>query len=181
MRKAIDAGYTAGTVMQSKITDDENDRQLRLGFDFDGVVVDDEAEQCFQEHGDLNEFREHEVRLANSPLAGGPMEKLLKKLSVFQRLEREKKKKDPTYERILNTAIITARSAPTHERVVTTLKSMGVEVDQIFFLGGIDKRKIIDVFKPHIFFDDQKVHLKHLVNTPAVHIPFGKLNTVAKP
>lgn len=177
VRKAMSAGYAAGTVLKSPVVDDDNDTQLRLGFDFDGVVADDEAERCFQEHNDLDEFRDHEVRLANSPLAGGPIEKLLKHLSQFQRLERQKKKEHPEYKRILNTAIITARSAPAHERVVTTLKNMGVEVDQTFFLGGVSKQKILNVFKPHIFFDDQKVHLMDL-GTPAVHIPFGKLNEI---
>ncbi len=177
VRKAVAAGYAAGTVLKSPVVDDDNDVQLRLGFDFDGVVADDEAERCFQAHNDLNEFRDHEVRLANSPLAGGPIEKFLKHLSVFQRLERKKKKADPTYQRILNTAIITARSAPAHERVVITLKSLGIEVDQVFFLGGICKQNILNVFKPHIFFDDQMVHLKNL-GSPAVHIPFGKINEI---
>lgn len=180
VRKAVSAGFAAGTVLESHFVDNEEDKELRIGFDFDGVVADDETEQCFQAHKDLNEFRDHEVRLADQPISGGPIEKLLKKLSYYQKLELKKKEQEPDYQRILSTAIITARSAPAHERVVTTLKNMGVEVDQVFFLGGISKEKIIDIFKPHIFFDDQMVHLKNLENTPAVHIPFGKVNEMTK-
>jgi len=65
---------------------------------------------------------------------------------------------------------------PAHERVVTTLKNLDIEVDEVFFLGGIDKSRILDILKPHIFFDDQMVHLHHLKNVPAVHIPFGIAN-----
>lgn len=177
VRKALAAGYAAGTVLNRKVEDDESDMELRLGFDFDGVIADDESEQFFQQHKcNLDDFREHEIQLANSPLAGGPIEKLLRKLSEFQKMERKLKKKDHNYKKILSTAIITARSAPAHERVVTTLKSMGVEVDQVFFLGGISKSKILDVFRPHMFFDDQLVHLKNLESMAAVHIPFGQVN-----
>lgn len=170
------AGFAAGRVLECHYVDNDNDKQLRLGFDFDGVIADDEAEQCFQEHKDLNEFSNHERRFAQSPLSGGPMEKLLKQLSHFQKLEQLKKEQDPNYNKILRSAIITARCAPAHERVVTTLKSMGVEVDEVFFLGGISKDRILNVYQPHIFFDDQLVHLQKLENTPAVHIPFGKVN-----
>ena len=62
------------------------------------------------------------------------------------------------------------------ERVLTTLKSKNIEVDQMFFLGGVDKSRILNIMRPHIFFDDQKVHLKNLNNIPAVHIPFGIAN-----
>ena len=78
--------------------------------------------------------------------------------------------------RILKTSIVTARNAPAHERVITSLKEWGVEVDDAFFLGGIEKSRILNVMKPHIFFDDQKVHLEHIDKIPAVHIPFGIAN-----
>ena len=60
--------------------------------------------------------------------------------------------------------------------MVTTLKNLNIEVDDVFFLGGIDKSRILNILKPHIFFDDQMVHLDHLENIPAVHIPFGIAN-----
>ena len=71
---------------------------------------------------------------------------------------------------------MTARNAPAHERVLTTLKEWNIEVDQLFFLGGMDKSRILKIMKPHIFFDDQMIHLKNLDNVPAVHIPFGIAN-----
>ena len=99
-----------------------------------------------------------------------------KKISFFQRLENAQVDKNPNYKKILSTAIITARNAPAHERVVTTLKSLNIEVDDVFFLGGIDKTRILNILKPHIFFDDQMIHLDHLEDIPAVHIPFGIAN-----
>jgi 5'-nucleotidase len=75
-------------------------------------------------------------------------------------------------------AIITARNAPSHERVVTTLKSWGVSADETFFLGGMDKSRVLSVFKPHIFFDDQMAHLRASPGgpIPMVHVPFGIAN-----
>ena len=77
---------------------------------------------------------------------------------------------------ILQTAIVTARNAPAHERVLATLKEWNIEVDQLFFLGGMDKSRILKIMKLHIFFDDQIKHLQNLDNVPAVHIPFGITN-----
>lgn len=91
-------------------------------------------------------------------------------------MEKKKQDNDSSYKRILKTSIVTARNAPAHERVVASLKEWGVEVDDAFFLGGIDKARILNVMKPHIFFDDQMVHLEHIDNIPAVHIPFGVAN-----
>lgn len=84
--------------------------------------------------------------------------------------------KDKSYQRILKTAIVTARNAPAHERVISSLKTWGINVDEAFFLGGIEKSRILSIIKPHIFFDDQLGHLSHLRNIPAVHIPFGITN-----
>lgn len=71
---------------------------------------------------------------------------------------------------------MTARNAPAHERVLTTLEDWGIDVDQLFFLGGMDKSRVLEILKPHIFFDDQMVHLENLESVPAVHIPFGIAN-----
>ena len=81
-------------------------------------------------------------------------------------MEKKKADSDSSYKRILKTAIITARNAPAHERVVASLKSWGVEVDDAFFLGGIEKARILKIMKPHIFFDDQMAHLEHIDNIP---------------
>ena len=101
----------------------------------------------------------------------------IKKLSFMQKLEEKKCKEEPGYKKILRIAIITARNAPAHERVVTTLKSWGVSADEAFFLGGMDKSRILTIMKPHLFFDDQRSHLHSPAgNIPMVHIPFGIAN-----
>lgn len=83
---------------------------------------------------------------------------------------------DPNYTRILKTYIVTARNAPAHERLINTLKDWGVDVNVAFFLGGIEKSRVLDAMHPHIFFDDQMGHLSALQNIPAVHIPIGIMN-----
>lgn len=175
-RAAIEAGYAAGTVLNKDVVDDLSDTELRLGFDFDSVIADDSSEEFYKQHSKIEEYFEHEEKLSSHPLSEGPLGELLKKIAYYQRLERIKMEKETEYKPILKTSIITARNAPAHERVVTTLKYWNIDVDQVFFLGGIDKSRILNILKPHIFFDDQKTHLEHLVDIPAVHIPFGIAN-----
>lgn len=174
-RMAIDQGYAAGTVIGCSIEDDDTDDEFRLAFDFDSVLACDDSEKFYKKEGMINYMR-HEKELANEPLSAGPLEPLLEKISLFQRMERILAEADPMYKPILQTAIVTARNAPAHERVLTTLKNRDIEVDQMFFLGGVDKSRILNIMKPHIFFDDQKCHLENLSNIPAVHIPFGIAN-----
>lgn len=177
-KAANDSGFAAGTVLNKEVVDDDSDIELRIGFDFDGVLVNDESETVFKQSGDINEYFNHEKDHAEDPLPLGPVGPLLQRISAFQKLEREKADNDPTYKRILKTAIITARNAPAHERVITTLRTWEVEVDEAFFLGGIDKSRILNIMQPHIFFDDQMIHLNHLDKIPAVHIPFGIANKI---
>jgi len=158
------------------IADDEEDVELRLAFDFDGVIADDEAEIIYQETQDIQKYHDHEEEYANHPLRDGLLADLLKKISFFQKLEQKKQKQDSTYKRILKTSIVTARNAPSHERMIYTLKNMGVEVNEAFFLGGIEKARVLNIMKPHMFFDDQIGHLEHIDKVPAVHIPFGIVN-----
>lgn len=174
-KKALAAGYAAGTILNKTIVDDDNDTEFRLAFDFDSVLASDEAEMVYKNEG-LDNYMEHEVQYASQPLKGGPLEPLLKRISFFQNMEKRKVANDPTYVPILQTAIVTARNAPAHERVLTTLKDWDIVVDQLFFLGGMDKSRILKIMKPHIFFDDQMIHLENLDNIPAVHIPFGVAN-----
>ena len=102
---------------------------------------------------------------------------LFAKLAFFQKLERKREAEDDSYERILRIAIVTARNAPSHERVVTTLRAWGVSADETFFLGGIDKTRVLKVMKPHIYFDDQMSHLSSAAGLiPSVHVPFGVAN-----
>lgn len=174
VKAACEQGFAAGKVLKSNIVDDE-DLELRLAFDFDGVVASDEAEQIYQEQG-MDAFHQHEAGLAKKPLQPGLLGDLLKKISYFQKLEAKRQAKDPNYKRILKTAIVTARNAPSHERMVNTLKNWGVSVNEAFFLGGIEKARILEIMHPHMFFDDQIGHLSNLKNIPSVHIPIGVAN-----
>jgi 5'-nucleotidase len=174
---AIKENYPAGRFIQTKIEDDEQDLELRIAFDFDGVIIDDQAEAVFKESGQLKMFHEFEVKNAMTAHNPGPLAEFFKKLSFFQKLESRKQNENSKYEKILKTAIITARNAPAHERVINTLGQWGVEVDEMFLLGGIEKKRILEVFKPHLFLDDQLTHLDaKLENIPLVHIPFGIAN-----
>ncbi len=173
---AINVGFPAGKVIETIIEDDETDNELRLAFDFDGVIVDDEAEVVYKETGDLNKFHENETKNMLKPLNPGPLNALFQKISFFQKLETKKELEDPDYKRILKISIVTARNAPSHERMINTLKKWEINVDEAFFLGGIDKGRILKVLKPHMFFDDQIIHLEKISNIPMVHIPFGIAN-----
>lgn len=173
--QAIQAGFPAGIVLPSVVNDDA-DGELRIAFDFDGVIADDEAETVFKKQG-LPEFQAHESVKSHIPHNPGLLAPLFKKLSALQRLEAALENDDRHYQRLIRTAIITARSAPAHERVVTSLEEWGLLPNETFFLGGMDKKHILSIFKPHMFFDDQKQHLQPCVdNIPMVHIPFGIAN-----
>ena len=177
VRKAIEAGYPAGIVIPSNITDDETDRELRVAFDFVGVIADDESEAVFRKNENVEEFETHETSMAKIPHNPGPLSELFEKLAILNRIEAQREASEKDYKRILRTAIITARGTPASERVVTTLNAMGVSPDETFFLGGIEKRKILEIMKPHIFFDDQMTHLESVAgNIPSVHVPFGIRN-----
>jgi 5'-nucleotidase len=177
VRIALANKYPAGLVLPSRIEDDEDDQELRVAFDFDGVIADDEAETVFKRNNDVDEFHAHETKYVATPHQPGPLADLFQKLSLMQRLEERALRRDAAYQKILRIAIITARNAPSHERVVTTLKSWGVSASETFFLGGMDKSRVLAIFKPHIFFDDQLSHLKSAGGTiPMVHVPFGVAN-----
>jgi 5'-nucleotidase len=177
VREAIDTNYPAGVVLPSKVYDDELDTELRVAFDFDGVIADDEAESVYKQNNDLIEFQAHETKRQSIPHQPGPLADLFKKLSFMQKLEEKQRGEDPSYKKIVRIAIVTARSAPSHERVVTTLKTWGVSADESFFLGGMEKSRILTILKPHMFFDDQRSHLQSPAgDIPMVHIPFGIVN-----
>jgi 5'-nucleotidase len=178
VKNAIAANYPAGLVLPSQIVDDEADGELRVAFDFDGVIADDESETIFKRNNDIDEFHAHETLHVARPHQPGPLADMFQKLALMQRLEERAQRRDPAYKKIVRIAIITARNAPSHERVVTTLKSWGVSADETFFLGGMNKARVLSVFKPHIFFDDQLTHLKVSPGgtIPMVHVPFGIAN-----
>lgn len=176
VNKAIKANYPAGIFLKTTVVDDTDETELRVAFDFDGVIADDEAEKIFKQHG-LKKYHEYETTYAKTPHHPGLLADFFKKLSFFQKLESKKQEDNPDYNKIIKTAIITARNAPAHERAITTLNNWGVTVDDMFLLGGIDKKGILEIIKPHLFIDDQKSHLdQSLKNIPLVHIPFGIAN-----
>lgn len=177
VEKAVDAGYPAGHVLPCRTLPVDKDKQLRIAFDFDGVIVDDEAEQVYDSSKNLDLFHEHELLNRERPLQSGPLMPLLKQISQFQKLERRKAQDDPAYMQMVRIAIVTARNAPSHERLINTLSSLEIDTDELFLTGGIEKKNILDVLKPHIFFDDQVGHLAPAADsTPSVHIPFGVKN-----
>jgi 5'-nucleotidase len=180
VQNAISAGYPAGVVLPSSVIDDDGE-ELMIAFDFDGVIADDESEMVHKQQG-LEGFLKYEEKNAHIPHKPGPLADLFKKLSVMQKLEDRAIEKDRAYMRIIRTAIVTARSAPSHERVITTLEHWGVSANETFFLGGVEKQRILKILKPHIYFDDQQSHLKSEAgDIPMVHIPFGIANETSQP
>ncbi len=180
VKRAIKSGYPAGTVLPSKVMDDESDEELRIAFDFDGVITDDESETIFKEGG-LPEFHNYEVANTHIPHKPGPLADLFKKLAFMQKLEDREQENDREYKRIIRTSIVTARNAPAHERVITTLEDWGVSANEVFFLGGLKKERILSKLKPHMFFDDQRSHLESEAgDIPMVHIPFGIANLIVE-
>lgn len=176
VREAVDAGYAAGHVLPCSQTDDDGDTQLRIAFDFDGVIVDDEAENQFASGG-LPLFHHHEVEHRKRPLNSGPLMPLLKQVSNLQRLQRENPSAVNAPGKAIRVAILTARSMPAHERVITTLAAYDIEIDELLLTGGLEKKSFLDVMRPHIFFDDQLHHLEPAAQrVPCVHIPFGVRN-----
>jgi len=175
---AIQAGYPAGQVLDSQFDDDESDDNLRIAFDFDGVLAGDESEAVMQAGG-LGRFHAHEVKNVAQPHNPGPLKEFFVRIARIQAAEEHYKLANPDYANRLRVSIVTARNAPSHERALNTLKSWGVMANDAFFLGGIEKRRVLQVLKPHIFFDDQSGHLKSTSTVvPSVHVPFGVTNRV---
>ncbi|AKU65598.1 5'-nucleotidase [Schaalia meyeri] len=182
VREAIRMGFAAGHVVGHAVDDGravagDGGTDLCIAFDFDGVLADDSAERIYQE-GTLEAYQENESALADVPLTRGPLAAFLEKINHIQRIEDAKHDADPEgYERRVRVAVVTARSAPAHERAINSIRGWGLRVNDAFFLGGINKGPILGVLQPHIFFDDQRRHVDTASDsTPSVHIPFGELN-----
>lgn len=177
VREALRNGLPAGQVLENAaLRDDPDDHELRVAFDFDGVLADDASERVYQAEG-LPAFRASEEKFGGLALEAGPLKRLLVELGKIQALEKSRKERDSSYRPRLKTAIATARSAPSHQRVVTTLREWGLRVDQAFFLGGVEKIRVLERYRPHIFFDDQLAHAQPASRIlPAVHVPFGVAN-----
>lgn len=176
VKNAIGQGYPAGHVLPCAVKDDDEDTQLRIAFDFDGVLVDDEAEAQYADGG-LPLFHHYEVLNKDRPLKDGPLMPLLQRISAIQKMEGANSQKVNNPSKAVRVAIVTARNAPAHERLLNTMRNLEIEPDELFLTGGIEKKNILDVLKPQIFFDDQIGHLEPAAeSTPCVHIPFGLRN-----
>lgn len=168
VQEAIDAGVAAGLICSHdnlEIRADEAIDQIRIAFDGDAVIFSDESEKLFKSQG-LKAFEEHERLNARKPLPEGPFAKLLATISKVQR-------QFPVDNMPIRTALVTARNAPAHERVIRTLMAWGVRIDEAFFLGGVPKSDFLKVFGAHIFFDDQAVHTDPASRlVPAARVPY---------
>ena len=161
VRAALEAGVPAAQVYpQSAHASDAHPHEVRIAFDGDAVLFSDEAERVYQSHG-LDAFQKHEQDKASQPLLAGPFKPLL---LALQRLQNE-----GTPRMRIRTALVTARSAPAHERAIRTLMNWNIEVDEAMFLGGLAKGEFLREFEPDFFFDDQTGHIE----SAAQHVPSG--------
>jgi 5'-nucleotidase len=174
---AIKAGFPAGRVLSSESIEQQDDDQIRIAFDFDGVLADDSSERVFQKDKNLKDFQQYEKQrndIAHNP---GPLKPFLERIAHLQKTELNFAKKNKSYTPRLNIAIVTARSMPAHTRLINTMREWNININCAFFLGGVEKNKVLEVLNPDIFFDDQQLHLNSSKKIlPSVHVPFGLLN-----
>jgi 5'-nucleotidase len=168
VQEVINANIASGIICSHSelpINPADDIGQIRIAFDGDAVIFSDESERIYQAEG-LKAFAEHEHNKALEPLPEGPFAKLLRTISMIQ--QRFSNKSVP-----IRTALVTARNAPAHERVIRTLRAWNVRIDEAFFLGGIDKSEVLKAFGAHIFFDDQTVHTDPASKlVPAARVPY---------
>jgi 5'-nucleotidase len=149
VRDALAAGFPAARVLpESARMASKYPHEIRIAFDGDAVLFSDEAERVFQQEG-LQAFVGHETDNRDLPLADGPLKPLLEALHRLQKLA------DDAAPMRIRTALVTARSAPAHERAIRTLMAWNIEIDEAMFLGGLDKGAFLREFEPDFFFDDQ--------------------------
>lgn len=161
VRAALAAGVPAAQVYpQSVHASDAHPQEVRIAFDGDAVLFSDEAERVYQALG-LQAFQQHEIDKAALPLPDGPFKPLLFALQTLQQ--------SGTPQMRIRTALVTARSAPAHERAIRTLMNWNIEVDEAMFLGGLAKGEFLREFEPDFFFDDQTGHIE----SAAQHVPSG--------
>lgn len=184
VRHALESGYAAATIVQhagdetsprrrapsgGSLSEASDDEELRIAFDGDAVLFSDEAERIYQREG-LSAFAAAERERADTPLSGGPFKAFL---AALHRIQTE----FPRDRQPIRTALVTARSAPAHERVIRTLRSWGIRIDEALFLGGLDKAEFLRAFGADIFFDDQRRHVESASRVvPAGHVPHGVTN-----
>ncbi|MEB5965920.1 5'-nucleotidase [Comamonas testosteroni] len=163
--QALQLGYPAAHVFTDSMrASSRHPREVRIAFDGDAVLFSDEAERIFQAQG-LEAFQQHELEKAAQPLPEGPFKPLLAALHRLQQA-------DVTGMRV-RTALVTARSAPAHERALNTLMDWKIDVDEAMFLGGLAKGGFLREFEPDFFFDDQTGHVRNA----AGHVPSGHVRS----
>ena len=167
VQEAINANIASGIICTShlpQIDESKVKNQIRIAFDGDAVLFSDESEKIYKEKG-LEAFVENERDNAKKLLPEGPFAKLLKTLSYLQKQFGE--------DSPIRTALVTARNAPAHERVIRTLREWDVRIDEAFFLGGMSKSDILKAFNADIFFDDQDIN----VDSASEVVPSAKVPT----
>ncbi|KAM9703996.1 cytosolic 5'-nucleotidase 1A-like [Menidia menidia] len=170
--EAIDEGIAAATMFLPETESNLCDTQLRVAFDGDAVLFSDESEIIVKQHG-LDRFFEHEKKFENKPLAQGPLKCFLEALG---KLQRKFYAKNQRMDCPIRTFLVTARSAASSgARVLKTLRSWGLEIDEALFLAGAPKGPLLQKIKPHIFFDDQMFHIEGAqeLGTISAHVPYG--------
>ena len=168
VRKALTRGYAAATILPGRASDRDGG-QLRIAFDGDAVLFGDEAERVFEVCG-VVVFFVCERQAAGNPLSGGPFKPVLEALHKIQSAY-------PIEDNPIRTALVTARSAPAHKRVVLTLRKWGIRIDEALFLGGRSKGEFLKTFGADIFFDDQQVHIESASpHVASAHVPTGVTN-----
>ena len=145
-KSSIENGVAAARIIPSGKTD-MNDEVLKVAFDGDSVIFSEDSQSIYDKHG-IKAFERNEKNLAKFPLSGGPFKSFLFELHKLQ-------KKFTPSNCPIKIALVTARSAPSHERVIRTLRDWGIRIDECLFLGGLDKGSFLRVFDADIFFDDQ--------------------------
>jgi 5'-nucleotidase len=170
VREALHLGYPAARVLTESVqAGDAHPREVRIAFDGDAVLFSDEAERVYQAEG-LAAFQRHEIDKATQPLPDGPFKPLLAALHRLQHAGASGMR--------IRTALVTARSAPAHERAIQTLMSWNIAVDEAMFLGGLEKGPFLREFEPDFFFDDQTGHVASAArHVPAGHVSSGIVNT----
>ncbi|WP_367066160.1 5'-nucleotidase [Oryzisolibacter sp. LB2S] len=165
VRAALHLGYPAARVLTESVqAGDAHPHEVRIAFDGDAVLFSDEAERVYQSEG-LAAFQQHEQAKAAQPLPEGPFKPLLAALHRLQQAGGAQMR--------IRTALVTARSAPAHERAIRTLMDWNIAVDEAMFLGGLPKGEFLREFEPDFFFDDQTGHVK----SAARHVPAGHVHS----
>lgn len=172
VRQALQLGFPAARVAtEATRAPGSHPHEVRIAFDGDAVLFADESERIYQEHG-LEAFQNYEKMKATQPLPAGPFKPLLAALNRLQRAGNRSM--------ALRTALVTARSAPAHERAIRTLMHWGIGVDEAMFLGGLAKGEFLREFEPDFFFDDQVGHIEQAArHVPSGHVASGVTNAGA--